>query len=122
MKSLLVKTGYLTVLVKNYSEIRLVYTVIENSFDSKLNFKFTISDYIFIHFLFAQVLYRSDVSLIHPEGTDWINVPVPGEQIKSVSCGANKLLWALNYDGEVLIRSGITLNNPIGIHYHNMSN
>lgn len=65
----------------------------------------------------GKVLYRSDVSLIHPEGTDWINVPVPGEQIKSVSCGANKLLWALNYDGEVLIRSGITLDNPIGIEW-----
>lgn len=48
-----------------------------------------------------------------PEGTSWEEVEVPKE-VAQISAGPGDLLWALLWDGNLLVRIGLSLDSPTG--------
>lgn len=61
----------------------------------------------------SQVWYREDVSHPNPEGSAWCPVDTPGE-VAQISCGPHDLLWATLWEGQALVREGVSRNNPRG--------
>lgn len=53
-----------------------------------------------------QVWFRSGIHHHNPEGSDWEEVPVPGEVVQ-ISCGPGDLVWAVLWEGHLLVREGI---------------
>lgn len=62
----------------------------------KINFFFT----------FEQVWFRCGINHHNPEGSSWEEVPVPGEVVQ-ISCGPGDLVWAVLWEGHLLVREGI---------------
>lgn len=55
------------------------------------------------------------MSTIAPEGMRWNAVTVPpGCEVKSISCGAAGLVWAVLWNGKALVRVGISRTCPTG--------
>ena len=51
---------------------------------------------------------------MNPEGVSWQEVDNEGRECTQISLGPSCLLWAVTWDGEVMVRLGITRDNPIG--------
>ena len=61
------------------------------------------------------MLYREGVCHSCPEGKSWIHVDVPSDlYLVQLSVGPSGLLWAITYDGEAVVRLGISHQNPLG--------
>lgn len=66
----------------------------------------------------TQVWFRSGIQHLRPEGCAWEEMAAPGE-VAQVSCGPGDLLWAVLWDGQLLVRMGISSEQPkgsIGLH------
>uniref|UniRef100_A0A8B9HMK8 Peroxin/Ferlin domain-containing protein n=1 Tax=Astyanax mexicanus TaxID=7994 RepID=A0A8B9HMK8_ASTMX len=61
-----------------------------------------------------QVWFRTGVKQQNPEGTAWENIPVPKE-VSQISAGPGDLLWAVLWDGQLLVRTGISKDCPKGL-------
>lgn len=48
-----------------------------------------------------------------PEGSSWEEVEVPKE-VSQLSAGPGDLLWAVLWDGNLLVRKGLSLDSPSG--------
>lgn len=55
---------------------------------------------------FEQVWFRCGINHHNPEGSLWEEVPVPGEVVQ-ISCGPGDLVWAVLWEGHLLVREGI---------------
>ena len=63
----------------------------------------------------GQVIFRSGVSRLCPEGAGWLAVATPrGSEASQVSCGPSGLTWALTWDGAALVRTGSSRDTPHG--------
>ena len=63
----------------------------------------------------CQVVYRSGVTRLSPEGLSWLVVPTPkGCEASQVSCGPSGLTWVTTWDGSVLVRTGMSRDTPQG--------
>ena len=62
-----------------------------------------------------QVWFREGIQPRVPEGCSWEEVGVPKE-VAQLSAGPGDLLWALLWDGNLLVRMGLSLDSPTGIH------
>lgn len=60
-----------------------------------------------------QVWFREGIHPRVPEGTSWEEVEVPKE-VAQISAGPGDLLWALLWDGNLLVRTGLSLDSPTG--------
>lgn len=60
----------------------------------------------FISVTFEQVWFRCSINHHNPEGSVWEEVPVPGEVVQ-ISCGPGDLVWAVLWEGDLLVREGI---------------
>lgn len=69
------------------------------------------SDFIFT----LQVWFREGIHPRVPEGSSWEEVEVPKE-VAQLSAGPGDLLWALLWDGNLLVRTGLSLDSPTGQH------
>ncbi|XP_056627242.1 tectonin beta-propeller repeat-containing protein 1 [Triplophysa dalaica] len=54
----------------------------------------------------GKVWFRSGIHHHNPEGSFWEEVAVPGEVVQ-VSCGPGDLVWAVLWEGHLLVREGI---------------
>jgi hypothetical protein len=69
------------------------------------------------------VLYpenHSEMNLVFVQGTSWEHV-ASDHTLASISCGADKQVWAVGRNGSAYWRFGITPSNPIGKYSHNSS-
>lgn len=64
----------------------------------------------------AQVWFREGIHPRVPEGTSWEEVEVPKE-VAQLSAGPGDLLWVLLWDGNLLVRTGLSLDSPTGPHH-----
>uniref|UniRef100_A0A6Q2XQ74 Tectonin beta-propeller repeat-containing protein 1 n=1 Tax=Esox lucius TaxID=8010 RepID=A0A6Q2XQ74_ESOLU len=60
-----------------------------------------------------QVWFRSGILPEVPEGQCWEQVEAPKE-VAQISAGPGDLLWAILWDGQLLVRKGICLDSPTG--------
>lgn len=60
-----------------------------------------------------QVWFREGIHPRIPEGTRWDEVEVPKEVVQ-LSLGPKDLLWAVLWDGNLLVRTGLSLDSPTG--------
>lgn len=60
-----------------------------------------------------QVWYREGIHPRVPEGSTWEEVEVPKE-VAQLSAGPGDLLWAVLWDGNLLVRKGLSLDSPSG--------
>ena len=65
--------------------------------------------------LTLQVWFREGIHPRVPEGTSWEEVEVPKE-VAQLSAGPGDLLWVLLWDGNLLVRTGLSLDSPTGQH------
>ena len=63
--------------------------------------------------LSCQVWFREGIHPRVPEGSSWEEVEVPRE-VAQLSAGPSDLLWALLWDGNLLVRTGLSLDSPTG--------
>lgn len=63
-----------------------------------------------------QVWFREGIHPRVPEGSGWEEVEVPKE-VAQLSAGPGDLLWALLWDGNLLVRTGLSLDSPTGQHH-----
>lgn len=49
-----------------------------------------------------------------PEGSSWEEVETPKE-VAQLSAGPGDLLWAVLWDGNLLVRTGLSLDSPTGL-------
>ena len=61
-----------------------------------------------------QVWFREGIQHHSPEGTSWEEVTLPGEVVQ-ISCGPVDLVWAVLWEGQLLVREGITRDCPQGL-------
>uniref|UniRef100_A0A8C1MDE4 Tectonin beta-propeller repeat-containing protein 1 n=1 Tax=Cyprinus carpio TaxID=7962 RepID=A0A8C1MDE4_CYPCA len=54
----------------------------------------------------GKVWFRCDINHHNPEGSVWEEVPVPGEVVQ-ISCGPGDLVWAVLWEGHLLVREGV---------------
>lgn len=54
-----------------------------------------------------QVWFRVGIYHHNPEGSMWEEVSVPGEVLQ-ISCGPGDLVWAVLWEGQLIVRQGIT--------------
>ncbi|KAK7134549.1 hypothetical protein R3I93_017845 [Phoxinus phoxinus] len=54
----------------------------------------------------GKVWFRCDINHHNPEGSFWEEVPVPGEVVQ-ISCGPGDLVWAVLWEGNLMVREGI---------------
>uniref|UniRef100_A0A671MZE4 Tectonin beta-propeller repeat-containing protein 1 n=1 Tax=Sinocyclocheilus anshuiensis TaxID=1608454 RepID=A0A671MZE4_9TELE len=54
----------------------------------------------------GKVWFRCGINHHNPEGSVWEEVPVPGEVVQ-ISCGPGDLVWAVLWEGDLLVREGI---------------
>lgn len=57
--------------------------------------------------------FREGIHPRVPEGSSWEEVEVPKE-VAQLSAGPGDLLWALLWDGNLLVRAGLSLDSPTG--------
>ena len=62
-----------------------------------------------------QVWFREGIQPRVPEGSSWEEVGVPKE-VAQLCAGPGDLLWALLWDGNLLVRMGLSLDSPTGTH------
>ena len=63
----------------------------------------------------CQVVFRSGVGRLSPEGESWLVIPIPkGSEVSQVSCGPSGLTWFTTWDGAVLVRTGMSRDTPQG--------
>ncbi|XP_039544044.1 tectonin beta-propeller repeat-containing protein 1 [Pimephales promelas] len=55
----------------------------------------------------GKVWFRCDINHHNPEGSFWEEVPVPGEVVQ-ISCGPGDLVWAVLWEGNLMVREGIS--------------
>ena len=60
-----------------------------------------------------QVWFREGIYHQNPEGSLWVEVPLPGEVVQ-VSCGPGDLVWAVLWEGQLIVREGIGRDCPKG--------
>uniref|UniRef100_A0A667YA82 Tectonin beta-propeller repeat-containing protein 1 n=1 Tax=Myripristis murdjan TaxID=586833 RepID=A0A667YA82_9TELE len=60
-----------------------------------------------------QVWFREGIHPRVPEGSSWEEVEVPKE-VAQLSAGPGDLLWAVLWDGNLLVRTGLSLDSPTG--------
>lgn len=65
--------------------------------------------------LTMQVWFREGIHPRVPEGTTWEEVEVPKE-VAQLSAGPGDLLWVLLWDGNLMVRTGLSLDSPTGRH------
>lgn len=63
--------------------------------------------------MLCQVWFREGIHPRVPEGSGWEEVEVPKE-VAQLSAGPGDLLWALLWDGNLLVRTGLSLDSPTG--------
>ncbi len=68
------------------------------------------------HISFLQVLYREGISQPCPEGTNWISIDSEDLNLVQISTGPSGLLWGVQWDGAVVVRTGISYQNPLGLY------
>nr|XP_057917268.1 tectonin beta-propeller repeat-containing protein 1 isoform X2 [Doryrhamphus excisus] len=61
----------------------------------------------------GKVWFRGDIYYNNPEGSFWSEIPLPGEVIQ-ISCGAEELVWAVLWEGQFIVREGISRDCPQG--------
>lgn len=64
-------------------------------------------------FVFTQVWFREGIYHHNPEGSLWEEVPLPGEVVQ-ISCGPGDLVWAVLWEGQLIVREGIGRDCPKG--------
>jgi len=58
---------------------------------------------------FFQVLFRSGLTTLCPEGIEWTHIPSPSNnEIKQISVGPTGLVWAVLWSGRAFVRTGVT--------------
>lgn len=57
--------------------------------------------------------FREGIHPRVPEGSTWEEVEVPKE-VAQLSAGPGDLLWAVLWDGNLLVRKGLSLDSPSG--------
>lgn len=57
--------------------------------------------------------FREGIHPRVPEGSSWEEVEVPKE-VAQLSAGPSDLLWAVLWDGNLLVRKGLSLDSPSG--------
>lgn len=62
----------------------------------------------------TQLWFRAGIRQQNPEGTRWDAIQVPRE-VAQVSAGPKDLLWAVLWDGKLLVRTGISKDCPKGL-------
>lgn len=58
-------------------------------------------------YIFEQVWFRCGINHHNPEGSYWEEVSVPGEVVQ-ISSGPGDLVWAVLWEGHLLVREGIS--------------
>lgn len=53
-----------------------------------------------------QVWFREGIHHQNPEGSAWVEVQCPGEVVQ-INCGPGDLVWAVMWEGHLLVREGI---------------
>lgn len=66
-----------------------------------------ISDCPAVTSLSIQVWFREGIYHHNPEGSMWEEVSSPGEVLQ-ISCGPRDLVWAVLWEGQLIVRQGIT--------------
>ncbi|XP_034425724.1 tectonin beta-propeller repeat-containing protein 1 isoform X1 [Hippoglossus hippoglossus] len=61
----------------------------------------------------GKVWFREGIYHQNPEGSLWVEVPLPGEVVQ-VSCGPGDLVWAVLWEGQLIVREGIGRDCPKG--------
>ncbi len=63
-----------------------------------------------------QLLYRKGVSRVSPEGTKWLDVSLGDEdaEVQAAAAGPAGALWVLTWAGGLMVRTGVSWQNPIG--------
>lgn len=64
--------------------------------------------------MFSQVWFCTGIRHQNPEGSGWESVQVPRE-VAQVSAGPKDLLWVVLWDGQLLVRTGISKDCPKGL-------
>lgn len=61
------------------------------------------------------MMVREGVTGLCPEGCRWTHVATPLDRdVTSVSVGRSGRVWAVTWDGGVLVRTGVTRDCPTG--------
>lgn len=63
--------------------------------------------------LIFQVWFREGICFSNPEGSSWEEVPLPGEVVQ-ISSGPGDLVWAVLWEGQFIVREGISRDCPKG--------
>lgn len=58
--------------------------------------------------------FREGIHPRVPEGSGWEEVETPKE-VAQLSAGPGDLLWAVMWDGNLLVRTGLSLDSPTGV-------
>ena len=67
------------------------------------------------YYLFVQLLYRSGISRLSPEGTSWDFISLDDEEeVQAVAAGPSGMLWVITWAGTLLARTGVNWQNPRG--------
>lgn len=61
----------------------------------------------------VQVWFREGIYHQNPEGASWEEVLLPGEVVQ-ISCGPADLVWAVLWEGQLIVREGISRDCPKG--------
>ena len=64
-----------------------------------------------------QVFHRNGVTRNTPEGDSWIEVPTGELNLVQISVGPLGLLWGCTWDGQAVVRSGVTYIKPYGMYW-----
>jgi len=60
-------------------------------------------------------MFRTGVTQFAPEGLRWTAINTPtGSELSQISVGPTGLVWAVLYNGRVIVRTGITRDNLSG--------
>lgn len=64
-------------------------------------------------FSLPQVWFREGICHDNPEGSLWEEMSIPGEVVQ-ISCGPAELVWAVLWEGQFIVREGISRDCPKG--------
>lgn len=63
----------------------------------------------------GRVVFRTGVSRLTPEGSFWVDVPLPEScEVNQISVGPTGLTWAVAWNGSALARLGVSRENYVG--------
>lgn len=60
-----------------------------------------------------QVWFREGIDHHNPEGSSWEEMTLPGEVVQ-ISCGPGDLVWAVLWEGQLIVREGVSRDCPKG--------